>query len=105
MALSLLSSESLRADAFSETNSVSATTPAFPDTTVLIICYLNQVNSHGGPIGGFGGAQIFITEYVQKGKKISGSWQFLNLDNISSVTFTLTVYNATVQAVGLVFAT
>jgi hypothetical protein len=50
-------------------------------------------------------AQVFITEYEQSGKTHSGSWQFLTLDNVSKVKFTLTVQNADVQAIGCVFAT
>jgi hypothetical protein len=57
-----------------------------------------------GGYGGFGAAQIFITEYEQSGKTHSGSWQFLTLDNVSKVKFTLTVQNADLQAIGCVFA-
>ena len=69
---------------------------------VLVYCYLNQVNSPGG-FGGFGAAQVFITEYVQKGKTVSGNFQVINQNNVSHVTFTLTVSDANVQAVGVIF--
>jgi hypothetical protein len=106
MALTLLRYESLRAAV------INGGPNDFPTPwidlggqhNVLIMCYLNQVNSPGG-YGGFGAAQIFITEYVQSGKTHSGSWQFLQLDNVSKVKFTLTVQNADVQAIGCVFAT
>ena len=69
---------------------------------MLVYCYLNQVNSPGG-FGGFGAAQVFITEYVQKGKTVSGNFQVINQNNVSHVTFTLTVSDANVQAVGVIF--
>jgi hypothetical protein len=66
---------------------------------------LPEPSEFSGGYGGFGAAQIFITEYEQSGKTHSGSWQFLQLDNVSKVKFTLTVQNADVQAIGCVFAT
>jgi len=81
------------------------------DYNVFIMCYLNQVNSPSA-WGDYGGAQVFITEYVQKGVSYPldgggpngpGPWQYLQLDGVSEVTFTAIANNAAVQAVGLVF--
>ena len=75
-------------------------TADFPSTFVLVTCALQQVNQQG--LGGQ--AQIAITSYVQNGSPVNGSWQILKGDNITSVTFSLTVSNAAAQGTGLVLA-
>jgi hypothetical protein len=75
-------------------------TADFPSTDVLVTCALQQVNQQGLN----GKAQIAITSYVQNGSPFNGSWQILNGNNITSVTFSLTVTNALAQGTGLVLA-
>lgn len=75
-------------------------TADIPSTDVLVTCALQQVNQQGGG----GQAQIAITSYVQNGDPHEGSWQILNGNNITSVTFTLTVVNARAQGTGLILA-
>lgn len=66
---------------------------------VLVICCLNQVNQQGSN----GQAQVSVTSYIQGGNTQTGSWQTLDLDNITSVTFALAVTNASAKATGLIF--
>jgi hypothetical protein len=80
---------------FSETFTVN-----IPSTNVLVMCALQQVNQQGGN----GQAQMAITSYVQRGSPFNGSWQILNGNGITSVTFTLTVNNARAQGTGLILA-
>lgn len=71
-----------------------------PPTAVLVTCALQQVNQQGSN----GQAQMAITSYVQNGDPHNGSWQIINGDNITSVTFSLTVNNARAQGTGLILA-
>jgi hypothetical protein len=71
-----------------------------PSTDVLIECWVTQVNQQGSN----GQADIAITNYVQNGDPYSGSWPILNGNNITSVTFTLTVNNARATGVGRILA-
>jgi hypothetical protein len=70
---------------------------------IFAMCYLVQVDSPPG-FGGFGYSQVWISEYVQSGTPKPGTWQLLNEDNVSSVTFTALATSASVQAIGLVFS-
>lgn len=103
MALSLLKYESIWVEAINTSFSKSFTLD-FTQSNALVMCYPNQVNSLS--TGAYGNATIYISSYVQSGKKITTS-EFpgcLALDNISSVTFTLDANNASVRAVGVVLA-
>ena len=66
-------------------------------------CHLVQVSSPGG-FGDFGGAEVWISQYIQSGKSYTGKWTLLNLDNVSEVWFMASATNASVQAIGLVFS-
>jgi hypothetical protein len=113
MALTLINEASIRLDnATSTPESASSTIDLGTGKNVFIMCNPSQVNSPPG-YGDFGQAQVFITEYVKDGESYPnpnhpgnpGPWQFQTLENVTQVKFTLTVANASVQAVGLVFAT
>jgi hypothetical protein len=80
---------------FSEVKTVN-----IPSSSVLVTCALQEVNQQGGG----GQAEMAITQYVQNGDPHEGSWQILNGDGITSVTFALTVNNARAQATGLIQA-
>ncbi len=67
-----------------------------PSTDVLVMCFLQQVSGYS--------ARVAITSYVEKGDPYSGSWQIMNGNDVTSVTFALTVNNCTAQAVGLILA-
>ena len=71
-----------------------------PATDVLVTCALQQV----GQIGTNGQAQIAITQYVENGSPLEGSWQSLSGNGVTSVTFSLTVNNARAQGTGLILA-
>ncbi len=71
-----------------------------PSTDVLALTFLQQVTQ-----GGIGGtAQTVITSYVEKGDPHSGSWQIMNGNDVSSVTFSLTVEEAYATSTGLILA-
>jgi hypothetical protein len=82
-------------ESFSETFTID-----LPATAVLVTCGLQQV----GQLGTNGQAQIAITQYVEDGSPHEGSWQILNGNGVTSVSFTLTVNNARAQGTGLVLA-
>ena len=72
---------------------------------VFAFGYLNSVNSPGG-VGGYGDAEVWITEFVQNGSNTKDvKWATLQGDKISEITFTFTASDAYVGAVGLVFQT
>lgn len=47
-------------------------------------------------------AQIGITSYYKDGQLFEGNWQEIHGDNITQVTFSLTVASANTQAIGVV---
>ncbi len=68
---------------------------------VLITCALQQVNQAGSNTPWQAG--ISITSYIQNGEPNNGSWQALSLSNITSVTFTMTLQNASAHATMLIY--
>jgi hypothetical protein len=97
--MNLLESVSISAEASGGSTYTETATIHMPSSHVLVICSLNQVNQQGGN----GQAQIAITSYVQGGNTNTGSWLTLDLDNITSVTFALTVASAAAKATGTIF--
>ena len=63
--------------------------------SVYASCGLSKFNGNGGSPQ----AEIFISEYVQNGSPHVGSWDELYANGISSITVSLTVYNATAKGV------
>jgi hypothetical protein len=127
MALSFILSASMEAQAlgFGESASAPVTAPKPPNTfstpnNLLVFCYLNAVS---GGDEGFGSANVFITKFISNGVSFPngetppgpGPWKFMPIsksqeqgggtfDNVSEVEFTLNVFGASAQAVGVVFA-
>jgi hypothetical protein len=66
MALSLLKYESIWVEAINTSFSKSFTLD-FTQSNALVMCYPNQVNSLS--TGAYGNATIYISSYVQSGKK------------------------------------
>lgn len=81
-------------------NITKTATVDIPSSNVLITCALQHVSQ----LGSNGLAQIAITSYVQNGNPQTGFWQILNRNNITSVTFSLSVTNARAGATGLIIA-
>ena len=71
---------------------------------VLAFGFLNSVNSPG-PVGCFGDAEVWITQYVQDGIVQNVKSATLQGNKISEITFTFTVSDAYAGAVGLVLQT
>jgi hypothetical protein len=71
-----------------------------PSTDVLVFCSLQQFNGNGGSPQ----AQMYINQYVANGDPSEGNWQTINANNVTSVSFTLTVNNARAQGLGLILA-
>jgi len=97
--MNLLESVSISAEASGGPTYTETATIHMPSGHVLVMCSLNQVNQQGSN----GQAQISITSYVQGGNTNTGSWLTLDLDNITSVTFTLAVTSASARATGIIF--
>jgi len=66
---------------------------------VYASCALTKFNATGGSPQ----AEIFISSYVQNGNPVSGSWNELNGNGISSITLSMTANN--VHARGLMTVT
>ena len=97
--MNLLETVSISAEASGGPTYTETATINIPSSHVLIMCSLNQVNQQGSN----GQAQVSITSYVQGGNTNTGSWLTLDLDNITSVTFSLTVTSAAARAAGIIF--
>jgi hypothetical protein len=97
--MNLLESISISAEASGGLTYTETATIPMPSSHVLVMCSLNQVNQQGSN----GQAQIAITSYVQGGNTNTGSWLTFDLDNITSVTFALTVTSAAAKATATIF--
>ena len=96
--MNLLESVSISAEASGGLTYTETAIINMPSSHVLVMCSLNQVNQQGS-----GQAQIAITSYVQGGNTTTGSWLTLDLDNITSVTFSFTGASAAAKAAGTIF--
>jgi hypothetical protein len=72
-----------------------------PSTDVLVFCSLQQFKGDSPTPQ----AQMCISQYVANDELHEGSWQTINANKVTSVTFTLVVKDAEAQGLGLILAT